>query len=261
MTRHPVALLGLLGLVVQATSARAADTIETWDEGATDVELYLGYEGLGLRQPSARAALGELVAGYGLMERFSAFLGATLQGNGVLAEGQGSFRFGLFGTPVDTRHVDLDLIFSVETGGPGISSLALTPGFELNFDLHPDMRSWGLYVRGGARLFGVATGEPDPSGGAAPSDFRYALLLTLGTYVRIARRHQILLESGISFRPEPCEGERRVEVGGLALGYNVTLHERVELINQVFVDIAQPGEKAAVGLMSGLIVSLPSPRH
>ncbi len=49
-------------------------------------------------------------------------------------------------------------------------------------------------------------------------------------------------------------------MGGLALGYNVTLSESIELINQLYLDIPQRDDPVAVGLMIGFIATLPSSR-
>ena len=40
--------------------AHAADTVETWGVGATDVDFYAGYGGLGLRQRTERSVFGDL---------------------------------------------------------------------------------------------------------------------------------------------------------------------------------------------------------
>ena len=52
-------------------------------------------------------------------------------------------------------------------------------------------------------------------------------------------------------------GERSVDIGGLAFGYNIVLNERIELINQLYVDIPQRNESAAWSLMFGFIATLP----
>jgi hypothetical protein len=249
-------IMPFVALTALATPAHAADTWETFEPGALDFELYLGYDGLGTRSPTQRLAFGDLMLGFGLLERLSTILGTVLQGNGRFSSGEGLVYFGLFGTPLDTRHLDFDLLLILEAGGPGLGSFAVTPGFELNFDVSPEMRSFGVYLRGWTRLSGE-TAPVDP--GQRPSDtFHYALQLTLGAYYTIARRHQLHLESSFTFRPRPRAGERRREVGGLALGYNVAFHDRLELVSQVMVDLPQAGEKACVCFMTGLIVTLPA---
>lgn len=252
-----VALLTGIALGALSTPARAADTIETWDPGATNLEVYLGSEGLGLPERKDRATVAELVAGYGVSNRLSAFLGATALANDALTPRDGALRLGLFGTPVDTRHVDLDLLLVLEVGGPAFQRFAVMPGFELNLDLHPNRRSAGLYLRSGVQLTGATTSAPLAIGASPQGDLTFSFPITLGMYIRVAPRHEVLLESGFLLRPRPGPEERRLEVGGLALGYNVTLNDRVELVTQVQVDIPQGEETPAVSVMSGLIVTLP----
>jgi hypothetical protein len=43
--------------------AQAADTVETWDVGATDVDFYLGFDGMGLDRYE-RTLSGEIMLGY-----------------------------------------------------------------------------------------------------------------------------------------------------------------------------------------------------
>ncbi len=54
--------------------------------------------------------------------------------------------------------------------------------------------------------------------------------------------------------------EKITDVGGLALGYNVTLSKSIELINQLCLDLPQQNEPVAVGLMIGFIATLPTSR-
>jgi hypothetical protein len=42
------------------------------------------------------------------------------------------------------------------------------------------------------------------------------------------------------------------------LGYNLTLNDSLELINQVFIDLPQAGQGVAVGITLGFIASLPA---
>lgn len=251
-------LVTTLLLTFAAPAARAADTLEPFGIGATDVEFYAGYDGFGLRRLRDQAVFGELVLGYGLLERLSAIAGTLLQGNGLLAEGSGNLYIGIYGTPLDTRHVDLDLILTVQGGGSGFRQFRVSPAFELNLDRHPDMRSYGLYLRAGAHLEGRVEEAPAPPS-EAPCRFGATLFAVLGAYYRVARRHQLLLEIDGAYRPRPCAEEQRLELGAVALGYNVTLSERIELINHVYLDLPQArGERPAAGFYVGFIVSLPS---
>lgn len=248
------ALLTALCFGLAAARAHAADTTETWDAGATDIDFYLGLDGVG-RAQYEKTAFGELMLGYGIVERFSAFLGAALESNEVFADGAGAFFLGIFGTPLDTDHVDLDLFFRVGAGGPGFSEIEVTPALELNVDAHPERRSWGLYLRAGVPLFGRDTGDT-----RMHHELGLRCEATVGAYYTLAGRHQLLLEHDVVWHPRPSAEDRPFEVGGLALGYNVTLSRAIELINQIYFDLPQAGEPAAFGVMSGFIATLPAAR-
>jgi hypothetical protein len=227
----------------------AADTMETFDVGATDVEFYTGVDGLGLPSDE-RIAFGDMMLGYGLVERLSAYFGTTLEGSGAFTDGCSTHYMGLFGTPFDTNHLDLDLQLDMASGGPE-QRLEIRPALELNVDADPEMRTWGLYLRTPLPVYGrkFQTGEQHAT---------FHLESTLGAYVHLADGHQLLMEYDMAFHPDPQDGERRTDVGGAAFGYNVTVSDEIELINQVFVDIPQAGEKVSVSLMAGLIATLPS---
>ncbi len=240
--------------------AQAVDTTEPFDVGATDVEFYLGAEGLG-KGDYEKTLFSEMVLGYGLMDNFSAYFGVSAQSNEALGDGSGSLGFGIYGTPLDTDHVDLDLFLdnSIASG-----EFALTPSLELNVDLRPERSLWGIYLRLGEVLTGRDTSvEDDPETlRIDESETRFELApvteMTWGTYWTITEAHQLLLEYDMAFAHNHDDGEQTVEIGGLALGYNVTLGDAVEMINQVNVDLPQSGEKLSAGISTGIIVTLPS---
>lgn len=243
------ATLGLMTLLL-ADAARAADTVETWDAGATDVDFYLGYEGIGLREAADRGTFGDLMLGYGIVERFSVYVGTSLEANGAFGDGAASPYLGIFGTVVDTEHVDFDLFLDVSTGGPSLTEFAISPSLELNFDGRDDMSTGGLYTRVGVPLYGR---------GGKLDEMSLHLEAVIGAYYTVAPDHQLLLELDATFHPfHRADHDHAVEIGGVALGYNVTLSDRIELINQVFLDIPQSGEPVAGGVMVGFIVTLPS---
>jgi hypothetical protein len=243
----------LLMVLALAGTSRAADTVETWDVGATDVDFYLGFDGIGPDE-DARAMYGDIMLGYGLIKGLSAYIGATLSANDHFADGNADVYLGVFGTPVDTDHFDLDLFLDVGAGGDGFDDFAVTPSTELNFDLDPEQGNWGLYLRAGVPLYG----EPDEE---TPGEHVRAFDVELnpGTYFTLGRGHQLLLEYDMSFHPR--QENHVTHVGGVALGYNVVLADPIELINQVYVDIPQADETASVGLFTGIIVTMPSARR
>lgn len=235
-----------------AGSARAADTVEPWDAGAFDVDLYLAFDGLGPGAPD-RTYSSDVMVGYGLLPKLSIYLGTQLEADRDLAGVPPAVYLGAFGSALQTNHVDLDLFLDLRATGLSVRDLRLGPSFEINLDAHPEMRSAGLYLRVALPLV-RRRGTED----SAPEDeTALALEATLGAYMHLAPGHQLLLQPDAIYRPAPLDGETRWELGGLALGYNVLLGERLELITQVFVDLPQRDEEHLVGMMSGLIVTLP----
>jgi hypothetical protein len=232
---------------------RAADTIETWEAGATDVDFYLGLSGLG--RPATQRSLGaDIMFGYGIVDSFSVYLGTTLAADGRLGNGAGSLYTGVFGTPLDSDHLDLDLLLGFELAGQNYDQFQLAPGVELVFSSHPDMLGWGMYLRGFAGLTGESAGS-----GQDGHAVHVELASTLGAFVTLADDHQVLLEIDGAWQPRRGPADERLELGGLALGYNLTLSPTLELIHQVFVDLPQSrAEPIAVGLMVGFIGSLPA---
>ena len=250
----PFVVLALIAVVVGGApgAARAADTTEPFALGATDVDVYFGVDGLEAA-PEERVLYGDILLGYGLTERLSGFLGVTLEADGRLGGSSPHVHLGGYGCVVDTEHVDLDLMLHVGTGGAAFDEFEIVPGAELNLDADPDMATWGSYLR----LAVPVLGRPAPDGsGANPS---VAIELTAGGYVMVAEGHQLVVELDAAFRPDPPPKEEPAELGGLALGYNATLSENLELITQLAVDLPQGGDPAAgFGVMAGVIATLPA---
>ena len=251
-----LALLSAALILFTGRPAPAADTVETWDIGATDLDLYVGFDGIGL-QKYEKTIYGDIMLGYGLIDRFSAYLGAALQGNEFFADGRAGIYLGIFGTPVETKHFDFDLFLDFAAGGRGMRDFQVAPALELNFDIDPDMRSWGLYLRA---AFPVGGSEASAPGGEGSVDCETVFHIepVIGMYYTIAEKHQILLEFDFAVHPLAGGDERTAEVGGFALGYNVTLCDAIEMINEVYVDIPQGREKPSLNIMTGLIATMPS---
>jgi len=252
-------LFGLLFLIGSGR-ARAADTTETYDVGATDFELYLGFDGVG-RGEYEKTISGETVVGFGFIDRFSGYLTVAGESNEHFGQGSGAVSFGVFGTPVDTDHIDLDLFLDV---GFGPDEFGITPALEINFDLAPDLAVWGVYLRVDEVFTGrdESTHDDPATLDVNESKPRFAFApqtgLTAGTYWTMVPGHQLLLEYGMGILHHPAEGERTLDIGGVALGYNVKVVDAIELISQVALDIPQGDEPFSVGFMIGLIVTMPS---
>ncbi len=243
--------ISVVPVLLLATVVQAADTVETWDKGAGDLDVYMLMEGVGSDQVS-QAVAGDIMVGWGLADRFSAYLGTTMQADGYLMNGGTELGLGVFGTPVETDHLDLDLFLDLRSAGDGLSTLQIEPAFELNWDRAPDMSTWGLYLRGGLAIAGRES--PEKAAGAE----RYADLgMTIGGYWSLDASRQLLVEFDATVHDHPAGAGSGFETGGVAVGYNVFLHDTLELINQVRVDLPQRDERAGVGFMVGLIATLP----
>jgi hypothetical protein len=230
--------LAVATCVARPGPAGAADTWEEWEPGATDAELYVGYSGIGLAGRDRGPSL-EYLQGFGLGHTLSTFLSATVEAADRTRAG---FAAALFGTPLDTDHVDLDLILIFGQAWRRLDDLSAGAAFELNLDLAPDLSRAGLYLRGCVHV----TGD------------RCALVETiLGAYVTLAQNHQLLLEADATFTVTAAPADA-TEVGGIALGYNVMVHDAVELITQLFLDVPQAGERFSSALTVGVILTLPS---
>ncbi len=239
------------GAAIFATSqrVRAADTVEPFEAGTAEVDVYLGLDQLG-GVGKAGPVFGDIMLGFGLFRRLGAYFGATLEGTDAFTSGATTHYFGVNGTPLDSNHVDLDLFLELSVS----DHFELRPAFELNVDADPEMRTWGMYLRAPLPIYGrrLSDGEPQTT---------LRLESTVGAYTRVAPMHELLLEYDMAYRPEPDAGARRIELGAVAAGYNVTLWDGFELINQVSVDIPQGGETASFGVMTGFIATLPFARR
>ncbi|MBN1654615.1 MAG: hypothetical protein JXA30_12665 [Deltaproteobacteria bacterium] len=244
----------VVSTIVQSGTALAADTIEAFDIGASDFDLYLGYEGLGLGS-SERSVGGEAMLGYGIVDNLSAFIGTTLSGTEQLKSDSTSIFFGLFGNVVDSDHFDFDLYADFSGKNAETSFLAVIPGLEINLDRYPDLRTWGFYLRTAFPIFGreVET-TPEES---AETEVAISIKSTIGAYLTVAEGHQVLLEYDMNILPDPVDVDRGLDIGCLALGYNVYLMDELELINQISLDVPQKGETASLGFTIGLIATLP----
>ena len=245
--RYSVAVLLLMFWSLPA--ARALDTYEPYDRGASDFEWYLGFDGIGLGRYEKSLWL-EAVAGYGLSDRFSALVTADLAGNEYFSGGEAGVVVGLLALVLDTDHVDLDIMLDI---GYTEGDIEVSPGLELSFDLVPDQGLWGMYLHLHQAVYGrdVST--------AAADDYELAgeTRLAAGSYWTVVPGHQLLAEFGMRVAQNPAAGQQRVDIGGVALGYNAVLTDWLELITQGSLDIPGDGESLSGGLMLGFIATMP----
>ncbi len=253
-----------------ASSALAGDTLELFEIGATDFEFLISYNGIGKEQRE-RGFGGKLLLGYGLTDWLSGKLVVGAEGNENFMEGTGGFTFGIFSTPLDTEHADLDLgldigLDGLEPGGAGpaehfTAGFAFTPYLELNLDSLGDMGEMGGH---GAYLVlsEVLTGRDESradgqEGGESIFKTTPHTDLTLGAYYSVAEGRQLFISYNMIFNHRNAEDEHKTEVGGVALGYNFFVAERLEIITEVFFDIPQADEEFGVNFLVGLIATLP----
>ena len=244
-----------IALACTASPARALDTLETFDVGATNAEFYLGYAGMGA--PGAHRELSnELVLGYGLTDRFSAYLGACVAVDQRHFNGATNLCFGLVATPIDRDHFDLDLALDIGASGNGLGTLSLAPMVELNYDHDPEMSTWGLYVRTGIVAYGQESAGLE---NADPLDRLVDMSLNPGAYLQLSERFQVLVEYE-SARGLGSDRDGEDPTHGLALGLNTMVTPAVELIASLHRDIPVGDESAKWGLSLGFVATLPSHR-
>lgn len=251
--RRTLLALGLgCAAALAASPSRAVDTLETFDPGALDVELYTGHEGLGLSSDE-RTVFADALVGYGLVDRLSVYLGSSTSATGGGDERSLCPYAGVFGTPLASDHVDLDL--ALDLGVDDEQNFVAGPAVELNYDDDPEMRTWGLFAHASITLCRKAR-TLQKSMDIASQDATWSFGVAVGAYAMVAPGHQVLVESDVALRPDPEEDERGVELGGVALGYNTQLSDTAEWLSQGYLDVPQSGETTSYGLLTGLILTL-----
>ena len=242
-------MLAAAVVVALATPSAAIDTIETWAAGEADVEFYLGFDGAGL--PGVEQTLsGAMVLGWGLADRFSTFVATGIQADGYLTRAETELDFGIFGTPLDTDHVDLDLLLDLRASGPQMSEASVVPAVELNLDREPDLGSYGLFLRGAAE---ISSHEHDDGRVERHVD----LGIVGGAYYTVSPGHQILAKYGATVH-ERAPGHARFETGAVSVGYNAMLTDYLELITATSLEFAHEDRDASVGFVAGVIATFPS---
>jgi len=248
MEKKLKAIVIVIAIFLFSQTLTAADTCETFDLGASDLEFYLGYDGIGLEKNQGVISA-EVVAGFGITERFSALISLSGESNEYFSNGTGGAGFGIFGTIVDTDHFDVDLFLNA---GIGPDSFSISPSIEINIDLKPDLELAGIYFR----VEEMLAGRDESTDNNEKHAFAGELGITSGIYYSIHSGHQLLLEYDMTVLNNPDKGEERLNIGGIALGYNVVVHKKIELISQFFYDVPQNDERHAFGLSLGAVVTM-----
>ncbi len=243
-------LFALLFITACTLSASAGDTIECYGMGTIDFEMYFTFDGAN-RTPSNQILGSQFMLGYGLTNRLSGYLGTTFSVNGNLVDSATENSVGLFTTPLDTDHLDLDIL--LDFSAHGNNQFTIGPGLELNWDAASELDSWGLYVRSGLAISGQGTAK----GSVQTAD----IILVLGCYGTLGQGHQLLLEFDGALEEQSSHlhtVEKEWSTGGWALGYNTTLSQTLELISQAYLEIPAGNDAYSFGLMIGFIATIPT---
>lgn len=245
--------------------ARGTDTMEPFELGLSNADFHIGVDGLPGHQEEL-AVSSEVMLGYGILDRFSGYLGITLRGNGYMVEGSSGLYLGLMATPLETRHLDFDVYLTLGTGEAGSNHLHWTPGLEINVDLDPDMEGLGFYLRTEVPVAGV---EGQVTSDLANSSIDFAdgpltpevsLETTFGTYFRWKDVHEVVLEPMVALRSRDSSATAVIGPYGLALGYNVLMNPTLEALFQIDLQRAGPSNEAggfSAGFFAGFIATLP----
>jgi hypothetical protein len=169
------------------------------------------------------------------------------------ANGSAELFTGIFGTPVNTEHFDLDLFFEVSGGGDGFQEFQIKPALEMNFDIDPDLQIFGLFLRAGVPVYTREILPPSDEGKSAHKTVAH-INTTLGMYLAVAHGHQILARYNTAFHPgDSGELNHTVDAGAVSVGYNILLHPSIELITELFFNLPQDDESFSSGVMIGFV--------
>lgn len=221
--------------VISPVSVYGADTVETWDTGATDIELYYDLSKFDGKNSLSNSSSNFLI-GYGLIDNLSGYLSHSISSFYTETSVSNTLNFGIFGTPVKKGSFQMDLFLDFESSG------TLTPAFELNYNLNPDMSGRGFYLRGYI-----------PVNSANEYKFINSIL---GFYCTFSAAHQFLLEINVDYNDKLEED--KFNANTISLGYNIGLVENFELITQLTLNVPKDDESPSGGFMIGFVSTIPA---
>lgn len=225
----------LFASMIVSIQAYAGDTTELIDHGTLEIDPTLSLTNIHDGKPGFSS---ELSLGYGVTDFLTTSIAFTQSSAEALADSDLAVTLGFLSTPLDSDFFDIDVMldFSLEGLGAGPASYAVTPGLEFNFDLDPDMSSWGLYLRLGLPIHSEHIIDLKSDDESLKTDLD--LEFTLGTYLSFGDIHQILIEGGFTAANLAENlGERDVLDPFLSLGYNVQILDTFELTSELAFDI------------------------
>lgn len=213
---------------LMSAQAFALDTTELLDPGVVEAAPAISLDNIHDGKPGFTS---EIALGYGVSDFMTVagiFSASTAEG---LAEP--SFAFTLEGvfTPVDTEMFDLDFVIDFTYDG---GEYSVTPMFEFNLDSDNDMSFWGAYLTLALPITSSVVTENTES----KVETDVGLELGLGFYISFVADQALFLEGGFNYANLAENlGEREVEGGYVAVGYNFALFENYELTTEFRIDI------------------------
>ncbi len=257
LTKRLMTVACVLGICFCANQAFAGDTTELVDTGSLEVDPVFTLDNLHDGKPCVATELGVV---YGVINGLN-IGGSVSYGSAIGMAGIDDLSFGInaITTPVDTDHFDMD--FTANFDLSIYDGYSITPELEFNFDLDPDLESWGVYARVGLPIHGefdetkVKEGE-DPGDDAAKADVD--LTLTLGTYLTFAEIHQVLLEGGFTYANlAEKTGDRELVEPFVSVGYNVQITDTFELTTEVAFNIPKGDDEFSAAIAIGGVFGIP----
>lgn len=248
----PLAALLVATALLTPSTSRAAGPRTQMAQGETDLELYLGVDGLNPVQTDPSVFAGFTVA-YGLANRLSAYLGNATGGDILGMRSNRALRAGLV-TNVLEGPASLDLRLELRMDRPGVVSAPRpVPGLDLDLQLGSTAIPWGVYFRANLPLPGDLRSDADVVEGLPLFEF------TPGLYVDLGDDGELYLEQDLLLQLPRQRSANLLANLGLALGYTFSLTDDVDFASEVAA-IPDPLEPQGLGFgaMVGFIVTLPN---
>ncbi len=220
-----ITLTSLIYVLTYAGQVMALDTAEPYPEGASEYELYMDYFGLGKKRADAHMFSSALY-GTGITDRISVFFSPVFSASGDLVSEDSEFSMGVFGTVLDTTHLDIDL--GLTLAHPSMVAL----DFEINLDAADSLRLAGIYIRG--RIAEAGEAQTNDDGSEVHLSTR-SMENTLGLYWTVKEGLQILQENYFSLEFDRRSSTSNRSYDGSAVGLNIMIGPNIELIASVYL--------------------------
>jgi hypothetical protein len=245
----------VLAILAGGRDAAAAGSARTYGVGILDLKVSAGFDGY---NPDGykKNLFSDVVLKYGVKDRFSAYVAASILSDDYPGEKKGRAAMGLSGTPVDLRHFNVNLGFDVTVDSDRFS---LVPKLQLNLDLGTRVGKMGVYFKLEESLASSAAETGAASIRDAVNSLRFTpeTGLTVGTSWALVRGHQLAIEYDMDFARTRLQTPNAAEIAGISIGYNVRLTDHIKTFYKVSLDIPGAGGDFNAGLKVGFAVNLP----